>query len=140
MKEEFIFTIRHVIERGARLYGKKTALALAGSDPADAISFSSVLQQANAFASHLISQGIGTSDKVALLGDSQPNWPIAYFGIISVGAVAVPLLPDFSKKEIHTILAHSGAKVLVVSSKLANKSVQFITDQDHAVYRLDDLF
>ncbi|MDD5076641.1 MAG: AMP-binding protein, partial [Sphaerochaetaceae bacterium] len=81
MKEEFIFTIRHVIERGARLYGKKTALALAGSDPADAISFSSVLQQANAFASHLISQGIGTSDKVALLGDSQPNWPIAYFGI-----------------------------------------------------------
>ena len=70
---------------------------------------------------------------------ASPIWPIAYFNL-SVGAVAVPLLPDFSKKEIHTILAHSGAKVLMVSSKLANKSVQFITDQDHGVYRLDDLF
>ncbi len=64
-----------------------------------------------------ISQG----DKVALLAHNSPEWVSTYLAIAAIGAVVVPILPDFSKKEIEHILNHSESKVLFVSEKLQEK-------------------
>jgi len=37
---------------------------------------------------------------VALLGQSMPNWVVAYFSVVSKGLVIVPVLPDFTSLEI----------------------------------------
>jgi long-chain acyl-CoA synthetase len=47
-----------------------------------------------------------------------PNWGVSFFAISIVGAVAVPILPDFHDNEIKTIIEHSEAKVMFVSSGL----------------------
>src|SRR5690606_2085059 len=49
------------------------------------------------------------------------NWGVAYFAIVSMGAVAVPILPDFHEDEISNILKHSEAKALLVSQNLYKK-------------------
>ncbi|MCP5078556.1 MAG: long-chain fatty acid--CoA ligase, partial [Psychromonas sp.] len=43
----------------------------------------------------LISAGIEQGDKVAICSENMPHWGIVYLAITSMGAVAVPILPDF---------------------------------------------
>jgi len=65
----------------------------------------------------LVTLGVEKGDRVALLGENSPNWGIAYLSITTMGAVVVPILPDFSDIEIKKILDHSQAKVVFVSAK-----------------------
>ncbi len=62
--------------------------------------------------------GICPGDKVAVLSTNMPNWGVAYFSITFMGAVAVPVLPDFSATEVGNILDHSGAKAIFISTSL----------------------
>jgi long-chain acyl-CoA synthetase len=76
-----------------------------------------VLQLAFSLQKH----GVTYGSKVAIWSENSPNWLISYFAIVSLGAVAVPILPDFSAKEVENILKHSEAKVLFVSKSLYRK-------------------
>ena len=69
----------------------------------------------------LTSVGIEQGDKVAICSENMPHWGIVYIAIVSMGAVAVPILPDFHSNEIHHIVKHSEAKVIFVSDKMNNK-------------------
>ncbi len=65
--------------------------------------------------------GIKKGDKAAILSTNMPNWPIAYYAVLSIGATVVPLLPDFHKDEITNILNHSEAKIIFLSEGLIPK-------------------
>lgn len=67
--------------------------------------------------SALIKLGVTKGDRVAILSESRPEWPVAYFGIISMAAVVVPLDIKLSEKEIQFILNDSQAKCVFVSKK-----------------------
>ncbi len=64
---------------------------------------------------------IHAGDRVALLSSNMPNWGITYFAIASMGAIVVPILPDFSELEIENVLQHSESKAIFVSSGLNHK-------------------
>ena len=55
----------------------------------------------------LAEAGIKPGDKVALIGRNSSNWAISFFGILTYGAVAVPILHDFKPEIIHHIVNHS---------------------------------
>ena len=139
MKKLTRYTLRNVLELSTERYGDRTALALIG-DPESIITYGRMRQMVDSMATYLMDQEIEKGDRVAILAESQPLWGVAFFAIISCGAVGVPILPDFSSKEIGTILEHSGAKGVVVSSKLFEKCQSFTSDSSHLVFRLDDLF
>jgi long-chain acyl-CoA synthetase len=61
---------------------------------------------------------IRKGDKIALLGANSSAWAVAYLAIITYGTVAVPILPDFSADNIHHIVNHSEAKLLIVSNTI----------------------
>lgn len=60
--------------------------------------------------------GIKKGDKIALVGRNSSNWATSFFGILSYGAVAVPILHEFKPNNIHHIVNHSEAKVILVAS------------------------
>ena len=60
--------------------------------------------------------GIQKGDKVALVGRNSSRWGIAFFGVLSYGAVVVPVLHDFKSENIHNIVNHSEAKALFAGS------------------------
>jgi len=66
----------------------------------------------------LIQLGVERGDKVAILSTNMPNWGKAFFAISVLGAVVVPILPDFHPNEIKTIVEHSESKLLFVSEGL----------------------
>lgn len=68
-------------------------------------------------------QGIGVKkgDKVAILSLNMPQWGIAFFGASVIGAVVVPILPDFHMNEIKNIIEHADVSVVYVSETLRIK-------------------
>ena len=69
----------------------------------------------------LAKMGIKSGDKVAIVGANSINWVVSYFSILSMGAVAVPILPDFTSDEISNVLLHSESRLVFVSGKLVSK-------------------
>ena len=54
-------------------------------------------------------------DKIALMGRNSSRWAISFFGILSYGAVAVPILNDFKSDNVHHIINHSDSKLFFVT-------------------------
>ena len=75
-------------------------------------------------ASLLEKYGIKPGDKVGILSQNMPNWPIAYFSVTAFGMIAVPMLPDFSESDVKHILKHSECKALFVSNRLYPKVLE----------------
>ena len=119
MEEEGIkLTLSALFAETLRKSGKAPAYGFAGEDT---ISFEEAFKKIRAVTALLESAGIVPGDRVAILSTNMPNWPIAYFSITFMGAVAVPILPDFSVPEVANVLEHSGAKVLFISSGLLSR-------------------
>ena len=83
--------------------------------------------------------GVEKGDKVAILSTNMPNWGVAYFAISITGAIAVPILPDFSRKEINSILEHSESKILFVSEGLYHNLDETSTKLVEHLILLDNL-
>lgn len=112
------YTISALLDNAITKYHNQPALAFAGDTP---INYEQLGQQVNEASVMLHKLGVTQSDKVAILSTNMPNWGVAFFGILKLGAVAVPILPDFHNNEIKSIIDHSEAKILFVSENLYNK-------------------
>ena len=58
------------------------------------------------------SSGVKRGDKIALCGRNSAGWASAFLATLTYGAVAVPILHEFTADQIHNIVNHSGAKLL----------------------------
>ena len=58
------------------------------------------------------SSGVQRGDKIALCGRNSAGWASALLATLTYGAVAVPILHEFTADQIHNIVNHSGAKLL----------------------------
>lgn len=65
--------------------------------------------------------GLKKGSKVALIGQNHPQWVITYIGVITYGAIIVPILPDFSGKDIENIINESDAELLFTECKISKK-------------------
>ena len=77
-------------------------------------------------------------DKIALCGGNSINWALSYLSIISYGAVAIPILVDFSPSDISNIIKDSGAKYLFADKNIADKIDGKTIDSLDMVFSLDD--
>jgi len=66
--------LKALIERSARLFGSKSAAAAVSGDAVTYAVFYNRMQVIRRF---LKNKGIKPGDKVCLLGENTPNWPIA---------------------------------------------------------------
>jgi long-chain acyl-CoA synthetase len=112
------FTLQHVIEDSCRKNSSHIALTFTDDEP---ISYSDLKRQIDHLSVFLKNQGVVHGDRIAILGENSPQWGIAYFAITTMGAIAVPILPDFHASEIHHILRHSGSKIIFISERFYHK-------------------
>ena len=69
----------------------------------------------------LQSIGVKKGEKVAILSLNMPQWGVAFFATCVIGAVVVPILPDFHPNEIKNIIQHADVSVIYVSESLRSK-------------------
>ena len=111
-------TLKELFSESTQAFNQYPALGFVGEKP---MSFGEVEEKVQLVITFLENKGIQKGDKIGIYSSNQPNWGIAYFAIVSMGAVAVPLLPDFHENEVENILTHSEAKALFVSENLFRK-------------------
>ncbi|MBN1396676.1 MAG: AMP-binding protein [Bacteroidetes bacterium] len=111
-------TLQHSIEESCRKNSASIALSYTDDEP---ITYNDLKRQIDHLSAFLKEQGVVHGDRVAILGENSPQWGIAYFAITTMGAVVVPILPDFHASEIHHILRHSGSKVIFISERFYQK-------------------
>jgi long-chain acyl-CoA synthetase len=93
------------------------------------ISSSEFYQSVVGVARALRERGIGKGDRVAILGENRPEWTIADFACLLIGAVVVPVYTTLTGEQTAYILQDSGARVVFVSSEKHLLKVQSIQDQ-----------
>lgn len=62
--------------------------------------------------------GIRPGDRIALCGRNSANWTATFLGILSYGAVAVPILHEFKADNVHHIVNHSESRLLFVGDQV----------------------
>ena len=65
--------------------------------------------------------GIEKGDKIALCGRNMSNWAVAFLATLTYGAVAVPVLHEFTADQVHNIVNHSEAKLLFVGDVVSTQ-------------------
>jgi len=111
------------------------ALSFVGETP---VTYGEMGDQVYALIAFLEKLGVEQGDKVAILSANMPNWGIAYLAITFMGAVTVPLLPDFHANDIQNILDHSEAKAILISENHLHKIEDLSNDYLKTRIRLDD--
>ncbi|MDT8304804.1 MAG: alpha/beta fold hydrolase [Anaerolineae bacterium] len=97
--------------------------------------------QANRFANALRSLGIGQGARVMLLLPNVPQFPVAYYGALRLGAIAVMSNPLAGDEEIVRQARDSGAEVLVTLTTFQETAmaVHAQTDVRHVIFaHVDD--
>jgi long-chain acyl-CoA synthetase len=115
MTKKSKLTISALFNESVKNYSNEKSLVFVGEEN---YTYQQLGNDAKLVATLLSDLGVTKGDKVAILSTNMPNWGVAFFAISIVGAVAVPILPDFHDNEIKTIIEHSEAKVMFVSSGL----------------------
>ncbi len=91
--------------------------------------FAELAAAAREIAAGLIAHGIGRGDRVAILGNTRPEWTLADFGAIFAGATVVPVYHTNSPEECAYVLAHSEARVLICEDAEQRDKVESVRAQ-----------
>ena len=85
-----------------------------------------------------VQYGFKKHEHIALLSQNMPNWPVAYFSMVTTNHVVVPLLTELSPSEIETVLLHSETRGIFVSRRLYAKLTEKIIDRMTLIVCVDD--
>lgn len=121
MKSVREYTFRGFLEAISSRYKDDRAYALFESDGKEDLSFNDLLLYAKKIGTYLLEHGIKKGDRVAIVGESSPYWAMFYYSVVYIGAVTVPILPDFSRTEVQEILKESMPKLVCVNKKQFKK-------------------
>jgi len=134
-KIEIRLTFPAMFNETLRKFGDHNAYAFVGEKPK---TYETVNKEIRALIAFLEKNGIRPGDKVAILSLNMPNWAIAYFSITFMGAVVVPVLPDFSSTEVANILEHSGSKAIFISNSLLSRIEGFKSEDLKTTILIED--
>lgn len=81
------------------------------------VSFEANWRATATFARALQVMGVVKGDRVAFAMRNLPEWPVIFFAIISIGAIAVPLNAWWTGGELAYGVQDSGAKLLIVDDE-----------------------
>ncbi|MDR0566422.1 MAG: AMP-binding protein [Prevotellaceae bacterium] len=111
-------TLQQMLQQSVQKYSDRRCFSFVDGQP---FTYAELGEKVGEIQRLLSSCGVQPGDKVAILSHNMPSWGASYVAITAMGAVVVPLLPDFSKVEIENVLNHSDSKAIFVSKRLRPK-------------------
>ncbi|MCK5070684.1 MAG: AMP-binding protein, partial [Desulfocapsa sp.] len=128
-------TLNYILDTSVKRFEDLPAIGMAAGD---SLTYREFYNRIIALAHQLIKEGVKKGDRVAILSENSPNWGIAYFAIIRIGATAVPILPDLPEADVHHILNEMEVPVLFVSHRQIEKVYELKQKSLKRIITLDD--
>ena len=122
-------SVPELFDQAADKYGGKTALIFYGKK----ISYKKLKELIDRFATGLADLGVGRGDTVALCVLNSPQYVIAYFATLKVGAKVTPVSPVYTSHEVKHQLEDSGAKTVVCQDILYDNVDKAEVELDHVI-------
>jgi long-chain acyl-CoA synthetase len=116
--------LRLILEQAAKRYGGKTAVSMGNRR----LSYAQLDEDSNKVANALIGMGVIKGDRVALLLPNSLEFATAYFGVVKLGGIAVPLDTKYKLTELTSLFNDSQPKVLVAESPFLKPLVPSLPD------------
>ena len=108
-------TLNHFVQTAALRYPDKPALIYADR----VLTYRQLNQQIESVAAYLQQRlGVVRGDRVLLMSQNCPQFVIAFYAVMRVGAAVVPVNPMSTLPEVSYYADNSGAKVVVVAQDL----------------------
>jgi len=108
-------TLKALFENSINAYADRPAVQFVDGD---VMTYVALGQKVEEIQEVLREYGIKAGDRVALYSENMPNWSAVYFAVTTMGAVIVPILPDFHTSEAIHIAIHAECKAAFISQKL----------------------
>jgi long-chain acyl-CoA synthetase len=131
-------TLVDLLDEMAERHDLGVALQRVEPDGLSRVSFRAWRDASLAAAARLAALGVKPGDRVILSGNNQPAWPIAYYGIVYAGAVAVPVDPTLDAAQLGNIVRSSGARAAIWGVEVEAKGGQK-TRAEHPELQVFDL-
>jgi long-chain acyl-CoA synthetase len=77
------------------------------------ITYAQLAALVNRFARALVRLGVKSGDRVSICLPNVPQFPIAFYGVLKAGAIAVPTNPLYTERELEHQLSDAGARVAI---------------------------
>jgi long-chain acyl-CoA synthetase len=103
-------TLTSLISQMSERHTHSLAFQMMQDDGLTRVTFEDVRLRAQATARRLLARGLKKGDRVILSGLGRPEWPIAYFGVVSAGGVAVPVDRDLESVQFANIVREAEAR------------------------------
>jgi len=111
-------TLPVMLQASFERFKERNSLVFAGEETR---TYQELKSEVEKLGNQLRAMGIRKGTKVAILSANMPNWGTAFFAIAAVGAVVVPILPDFHANEIRNIIRHADVEAIFISDNLISK-------------------
>lgn len=128
-------TLNYILDTSVVRYGDLPAIGMAAET---ALTYRQFYDRIIALAGKLAAEGVKKGDHVAILAENSPAWGTAYFAIIRLGAIAVPVLPDLPEADVHHILNEMEVPVLFISQRQLEKIYELKQKKLRKIITLDD--
>jgi long-chain acyl-CoA synthetase len=122
-------TIADLLPRAAEIYGNKVAIRFKEGDQWLSRTYGEVVETVRPLAFGLRELGVEKGDRVAILGNTRPEWTFFDFAALSIGATVVPIYQTNSPEECRYVLENSDSKVVVVEDAEQLEKVRQVRGQ-----------
>src|SRR5215212_10147503 len=122
-------TLADLLPRAAEMYGSAVAVKYKEGDRWVDRTFEEVREIVRPLAMGLVELGVQKGDRVAILGNTRPEWTYFDFAALSIGATGVPIYQTNSPEECGYVLENSDAKVVVVEDAEQLEKVRQVRDR-----------
>jgi len=113
-------TLVSLLEEMAERHGHAAALTRLESEGATRVTYEELRARSRAVAARLAASGVKAGDRVVLSAKNRPEWPIAYFGILRAGGVAVPIDPALDDEARANLIADCEASAVISDADIAH--------------------
>lgn len=128
-------TINHLIAGSCTRFADRPAMGMAFESP---LSYSEIGALIKSVATSLLESGVKKGDRVAILAENSPRWGAVYLAIVRLGAIAVPILPDFPESDVRHIVTEAEVTILFTSARQLEKLYEFYKGRLKTVVTIDD--
>lgn len=104
---------------GFAQWGDRPAIVAFDRDGASRLSFAELEDKVRRLAGGLAAAGVGKGDRIAIYAHNRAEWVVACLGVITAGAVVVPLDVRLGKEALAHEIRHSKAARIFISRELA---------------------
>ena len=122
-------TVPQAFDDATGKFASRTALIFYGRE----ISFRELREQCDRFAAALAGLGVSKGDVVGLYLVNSPQFVIAYFAVLKLGAIVTPVSPVYTSHEVRFQLGNAGARVVICQDILYDKLARTGLALEHVI-------